>query len=92
MKSETYELNKTLVLSALDSIAAWEQWATILPDGAKKTLNLSLIRLTKGLVKAWRIFLSDTGATKQLDAGSRSIPASFADYKGGSNNGKARGH
>lgn len=63
MRPETYELNKSLVLSALSNIEAWERWADAVPTGAAKALNLSLIRLVKGLVKAWRLFLQEQNAS-----------------------------
>ena len=67
MKPETYELNKSLVLSAISNIEAWEKWADAVPEGAAKVFNLSLIRLVKGLVKAWRIWLSAQSKSVSLD-------------------------
>ena len=79
MRSETYELSKTTILSAITTIAAWEKWAQAVPRGPAKILNLSLIRLVKGLVKAWRIYLSDLGLEQNQNASSQRTAASFAD-------------
>jgi hypothetical protein len=59
MSPETYNLNKKLITNAMASIEAWESWTEALPEGSKKALNLSLIRLLKGQVKAWRVYLSE---------------------------------
>jgi hypothetical protein len=82
MKAETYELNKTLILSAMANIDAWEKWTEAALSGSVKTLNLSLIRLTKGLVKAWRVFVSDQTQSDQSFASSREIlPPSQQDRR-----------
>ena len=70
MHPETTKLNRALVLSALQNIEAWERWANTVPSGASQKLNLSLIRLTKGLVKAWRAFLIDESQPQQSTIGS----------------------
>ena len=66
MHPETTKLNRTLISSALQNIEAWERWANTVPMGASKDLNLSLIRLTKGLVKGWRKFLIDEEQSQQI--------------------------
>lgn len=82
MHPETYNLNKTLVLSALANIKTWEEWANIVPRGKAKALNLSLIRLVKGLVKAWRVYLAEQGHNHK--ASSRRTPTSLPYQKGSS--------
>jgi hypothetical protein len=57
MRPETLSLNQSLILGAIEGIEHWEHWAEIVPRGPTKTLNQQLIRLSKGLVKAWRQFL-----------------------------------
>lgn len=65
MRVETVRLNQTLVLSALEAIEHWETWANTVPRGATKALNLQLIRLSKGLTKAYRVFLLERSAEAQ---------------------------
>jgi hypothetical protein len=61
MRNETIDLNKALITSAVADIDAWERWTELVPSGPARAFNLSLIRLTKGLVKAWRIYLLEQG-------------------------------
>ena len=70
MHPETTKLNRALVLSTQQNIEAWERWANAVPTGTSKDLNLSLIRLTKGLIKAWRKFLIDESQPQQSTIGS----------------------
>lgn len=72
MRPETVTLNQRLILSALSDIEAWERWAEVVPTGPAKVLNLSLIRLVKGLVKAWRMYLVEL-RQEQTDSEARRI-------------------
>ena len=73
MNQATTKFNQRLILSALNNIADWEEWTEAVPQGSAKTLNLSLIRLTKGLVKGWRIYLGEQG--QQHSTSSRPMPS-----------------
>jgi hypothetical protein len=68
MRPETLSLNQTLVLSAMEAIESWEHWANIVPRGATKTLNQQLIRLSKGLIKAVRIFLIENQHNQSIES------------------------
>lgn len=57
MKAETRAFNQHIVLSLMEGIEHWEKWTNAVPTGATKVLNQQLIRLSKGLVKAYRQFL-----------------------------------
>jgi hypothetical protein len=85
MRHETYEFNRALILSVLVCIEAWEKWIGYLSIGAVKTLNLSLIRLVKGLVKAWRLYLSEwwQSNNQQVHVGSQHSAASSVNINGG---------
>ncbi len=72
MHPETLRFNQRLVISALGNIEAWEQWTEKVPTGQAKALNLSLIRLVKGLVKAWRLYLAEL-RQQQLNPEARQI-------------------
>jgi hypothetical protein len=54
MRPETTKLIQHLILSAMSNIEAWERWAGIVPTGASYEMHQSLIRLSKGMVKAGR--------------------------------------
>lgn len=82
MNQVTRELNKTLILSALADIEAWERWAALVPTGPAKVANLSLIRLLKGCVKAWRLWLIETEQSQIKPAGSPSRPPSEMNEEG----------
>jgi len=58
MRNETYELNKTLIISASGSLEAWETWAKSLPDGELRAFHEQCIRLAKGIIKSWRFLLA----------------------------------
>jgi len=64
MHQQTIGLNRSLVLSAIHAIEEWEKWSNVVPQGAARALNFSLIRLTKGLVKAWRLYLIEQGSSQ----------------------------
>ena len=56
MTPEAVEFHKALVLLALDAARAWERYNESLA-GADLALHGSLLRLAKGIVKAWRTWL-----------------------------------
>ena len=57
MHPETRELIQRLILSAVSNIEAWEHWAEIVPIGPAQKMHQSLIRLVKGMIKAFRLRL-----------------------------------
>ena len=59
MTPDAVEFHKRLILLALDATHAWERYNESLA-GAEFALNASLLRLVKGCVKAWRLFLIET--------------------------------
>ena len=61
MDQATKTLNKVLIISCMEAVDAWEQWNSLVPTGATKAMNSALIRLSKGAIKAWRLFLIDKG-------------------------------
>lgn len=60
MRPEVFQLNQTLILGVLEAIEHWQTWTNVATHGATKLLNLQLIRLSKGLVKAWRVWLFES--------------------------------
>ena len=54
------QLHQRLITNIRDSIAAFEDWTKSIPPGPTKTLYEYVIRLTKGVVKAWRVWLTHT--------------------------------
>ena len=64
------------VISAYKIIEAWEEWLTA--DAISqpwKTFNLSCIRLSKGIVKAWRLLLVDLKTPQPKLAAGEETPA-----------------
>jgi len=59
MTPDAVEFHKRLILLALDATHAWERYNESLA-GAEFALNASLLRLAKGMIKAWRTWLIDT--------------------------------
>lgn len=81
MNAATDRLNQRLIVSAYKAIEAWEEWvAAGLPE-PWKTFNVSCIRLTKGIVKAWRLLLvelkSQSEPTPKLASGEAQPQASL---------------
>lgn len=66
MKQATREFNQKLVLASLQAIQDWETWTNAVTSGAVLAMNLSLIRLSKGLIKAWRTYLIETFKNERL--------------------------
>ena len=60
---KTVKLSQDVILSAYNHIETWEDWAETVPRPTVKALNTSLIRLTKGMLKAWRTFLIEEQQT-----------------------------
>lgn len=70
MHPATINLNQTIVLTLMEMLEHWERWAEVVPRGATKALNQQLIRLSKGLIKAYRTFLVDLQHNNQLESAS----------------------
>jgi hypothetical protein len=82
MNAATVELNRSLILSAMAAIEAWDRWIGIVPTGPAQAANQSLIRLLKGCIKAWRLWLIEHGQSQLNTAGSPSRPPSETQIKG----------
>ena len=65
MKAETLKFNQSIVLSLMETLEHWEAWINRVPHGTTKLLNQQLLRLSKGLVKAYRTFLIELQQNQQ---------------------------